>query len=171
MTSQMSDAPVWTVILRNVIISGLAGALFGCLSFPLFTAVLQIVERDNVLFNDYAIFDFRSLLLSTLTSPFLIYYILPLLLPLIGIACIAGVLFQKSIQKHLVMWCCLAPVSVWLTVIAILTQSPINSYYEQFTHFERFLINLSDTDHLIFLIASMFSAFVFYKLSRKGLKW
>ena len=162
-----SDAPVWIVVLRNVLISAFAGTLFGCLLFPWFGAILQATQQDN-----YALlFNIKFLLLSTLTSPLLIIYIIPILLPLIGTACLAGVVFHKSIEKHLKLWCVIAPISVWLALIVMLIQTPPNSYYSQFTKFERFLIEIPNPDHLLFLIAPSFSAFVFYRLSRKGLKW
>jgi hypothetical protein len=164
MTTGKSDVPIWIIILKNVIISSAVGILFGCLLFPLFGATLQAAGRDN-----YALFNFKFLLISTLTSPFLIYYIFPLLLPLIGTACLAGILFQKSIQKHLGLWCIISSIFVWLAEIAIVIQTPPNFYFEQFTRFERFLIELSSPDHLIFLIASAISAFTFYRLSRKAL--
>lgn len=161
-----SEAPKWVVVVRNVLISATLGTIFGCLLFPWFGAILQAVQRDN-----YALFDVKFLLMSTITSPVLIFYMIPILLPLIGTACLAGVVLQKSIEKHLEFWCVISPVFVWLTTIAILIQTPSNSYYEQFTKFERFLIEISSPDHLLYLIAASFSSFVFYRLSRKGLKW
>lgn len=164
--SSTSEAPKWIVIVRNVLISAVLGTLFGCLLFPWFGAILQATQRDN-----YALFNLKFLLLSMLTSPLLIFYIIPILLPLIGMACLAGVVFQRSIEKHLALWCIISPIFVWLTTIAILIRTPPNSYYEQFTRFERFLIEIPNPDHFLYLIAASFSSFVFYKLSRKGLKW
>lgn len=166
MAIQTSEAPLWIVILRNVLISAIAGILAGCFLFPLFAAIIQAIEKDN-----YALFNFKFLFLTTLTSPVLIIYILPFLLPLVAMACALGVLFQKSIQRHLMLWCCLAPILVWLAAIAVVTRLPVNNFYEQFTWLERFFINIPSTDHLIFLIAPTFSSFVFYKLCEKGFKW
>ncbi|MFN3826391.1 MAG: hypothetical protein ACK4NR_02060 [Micavibrio sp.] len=161
-----SKAPLWIVILRNVMISAVAGALFGCLLFPSFGAILQAAQNDN-----YALLNFPALLKKTFMSPLLVLYILPFLLPLIGIACLVGILFQGSIQKHLEFWCFIAPLSVWLAAIFILIQTPPNQYYEQFTTLERFLIEISNPEHFLFLIASAFSSFIFYRLSKSGFKW
>ena len=163
--SNTSSAPLWYIMIKNVLISAVAGTLFGCLLFPWFGAILQATGRDN-----YAPFNVKFLLLSTLTSPLLIFYIIPILLPLIITACLAGVLFQKSIKKHLEIWCFISPIFVWIASITILIQKPQNAYYEQFTKFERFLINIPNPDHLLFLIAPAFSAFVFYILSKRALK-
>lgn len=157
-----SEAPIWIVIVRNVLISAVAGTLLGCALLPLFDALLNIVQH-----GDYMLFDPPLLLKKTLTSPFLIFFIAPILLPLVGTACVAGVLFQISIQKHLLLWCILSPIAVWLAAIAILVWVPVNSYYEQFNWFERLLINIPDPDHFPFLIAPAFSAVIFYKLSKK----
>ena len=161
-----SEAPKWIVIVRNILISASLGILFGCLLFPWLGAVLQALGRDN-----YALFNVKFLLMSTLTSPFLVIFIMPILLPLIGAACLAGVVLQKSIEKHLVLWCVISPIFIWLTMIAILIQTPQNSYYAQFTKFERFLIEIPSADHFIYLMAASFSSFVFFRLSRDGFKW
>ncbi len=154
-------------MLRNIIISAGAGTLFGCLLFPLFGAILQATQQDNYAPLNNPVF----LLGMTFMSPFLILYMLPFLLSLIGIACLAGVLFQGSIQKRLELWCFIAPISVWLAAIAILIQTPRNQYYQQFTTLERFLIEIPNPDHFLYLIAPAFSSFVFYQLSKNGFKW
>ena len=161
MIRSTSSAPIWIVILRNVVLSAIAGALFGCF---LFSLLWVLPERA-------ANADAMELIKIFLTSPVLLIYIMPLFVPLVGVAGAVGILFQKSIQRHLLLWCCGAPVFVWLTVVAILNYSPHNEYYSQYAWFERFLMDIPNPDHYIFLLSSAFSSFVFYKLSSKGFKW
>ncbi len=156
-----SSEPLWILMLRNTMISAFAGAFFGCLLFPLFTVFLGFWEGRT------ANFELWFIVWSTLTSPFLMIFIFPMIMPLIIVAIFVAVTFQKSITKHLKIWCLVAPFSVWLVAIGMLTFSPLNSYYEQFTWFERILINIPNPEHLLFLIAPMFSSFVFYKLFLK----
>jgi len=159
---QTSRAPEYIVILKDVLLSALAGILFGCVLFPWFTAILQATQNDN-----YALFNFGHLLMSTLTAPLLIIIIAPLLIPLIAIACLIAVIFHKSIYKYIKIWCICSPILVWLTVIAILVKSPPNQYYSGYSEFDRFLMQVPKPDHFLFLIAPAFSSFVFYKLSQK----
>lgn len=161
MNEVTSSAPPWIVVFRNVVLSAIAGGLFGCFLFSLLWVLPERAANAGTM----------ELIKIFLTSPVLLIYILPLFVPLIGAACAIGVLFQKSIQRHLILWCLGAPVSVWLTVIAFLVHSPASSFDEQYTWLERILIEMPNSDHYIFLISSAFSSFVFYKLSAKGFKW
>jgi len=156
-----SSAPLWVTLLINVIISAIVGTLAGGLLFPVFGAVSQFFE--------YGSFDLKVLFIGMIASPLIIVVILPLLMPLIGMACLAALVFQKSIQKNLLVWCCVAPVSIWLAIIAFLVRTPLSNYYKQVSWFERILMNTINPDYFLFLIAPTISAFVFYKLSKRGL--
>lgn len=151
-------------ILKNLLISSGAGILFGSLIFPIYIAIMQAAEGDYSLITNYVF-----LLISTITSPFLIYYILPLILPLVAIAGVVCIVFENYIFKYLKIWCIAAPFCVWLTVIAYFAKQPPNLYYSRYSVFERFIINIPNPEHFLFLIAPAFSAFVFYRLSKKSI--
>lgn len=160
--SNTSEAPLWIVIIRNVLASAAVGILIGCMMFPLFSEL-----RKANKYSDYNPFNV-SLLYDVLSSPILIVYIFPLLLPLVSIACLAGIIFQKSIQKYLVFWCIASPFLVYFFTIIAAIQIAGN---EGQTKFEEFTKEIINPDNFIFLIAASASSAVFYILSRKGLRW
>lgn len=156
MTNYTSKTPPRFLILRNFLISAIAGILFGCFLFPTTTALQKIFNHDG-----YSTLSIDGWLQSTLASPFLIVFALPLLLPLIFIGCMIGIIFERSIVKHLGTWCLAGPIAVWLTTLAILNLS--GAYDEPLTEFLR---SIKDPGNFLFLIGPSFSSFIFFKLGK-----
>lgn len=162
--TRTSSAPIWIVIVRNVVLSTLAGALFGSFLLGILSALFSIFVIDEVA-------DLWPVILRVLASPLLILYVLPFLLPIVAIVCALAVVFQRCLQKNLVVCCKSAPALIWLAFVSAMTYSPSNSYGEDLTWPHRILVGIISPENLLFLISASFSSFVFYKLSAKGFKW
>jgi hypothetical protein len=89
-----SEAPLWIVIFRNILIASFAGILFGCLLFPLYAAVLRAIKHGTL-----DVLAAGPLFEQTLQSPILLFISFPFWVPLVALACLVGICFQKSIQK------------------------------------------------------------------------
>ncbi|MBU0858754.1 MAG: hypothetical protein KJ667_02345 [Alphaproteobacteria bacterium] len=165
-----SNAPVWIVIIRNVLLSAFMGILAAGFVMPLLLATIAFFQNRSS-----ATFDVAELLRDMITTPVYLLFITPFLLPLIGpliaMACAVALIFQKSIRKRLVMWCLISPAFVWLAVVAMSTWGSSNNFTAQFTRFENFLIGMANPGSLLYLIAASASALVFYLLSRNNFKW
>jgi hypothetical protein len=144
-------------IMRNVFVSSAWGIFFGCVMFgPIYMLSCHLTgappPRSNL----------TMLMMSWGVLAFPMMYVVasPSFLTAIFLAKI----FRKSIEKHLVIWCCIAPFVIWLEVFSILTWFK-STGRRGGDFFEIFGDSLLDVQSLLPLLSAAVSSVIFYTKS------
>jgi hypothetical protein len=139
-------------IAIRVFLSGLAGVAAGAIVLP-----IMLVRPDNLL----------TAILSVLGgAPFLAFVGAVIASPLVAIAILTAVIFRKSIEKRLLLWCCIAPFAVW-SFVWIFEAIHRNNFHTIQGFLTQLYYTSTANENLLFLFCPMGASLVFFLLSRR----
>lgn len=158
-------------IIKRVLISAIVGVAAGwSIVLPLTLAASQHFEFHN----DYWITpgNFPDIVTrSVLGAPLGVLFGLTATSPLIAMAVVVALVFRRSIERHLGLWCLAAPLAVWVVWCTFDASVRENDFFRAHGWPTRLWTTFTGVDNLLFLFAPMAASTTFYLLfrwSRKG---
>ncbi len=140
------------VIAKRVMVSAFIAVVFGgFFVLPLLTAP-QLIATLSWL---------------SIGGPFFTLVGAVLVIPLVATALLTAIVFRKSIEKHLRLWCGIAPVTIWAFVCFALALLQTDQLYHPKSLATRLSDTFSDVGNLLFLISPAVAALAFYVLSER----
>lgn len=154
-------------VAKRVLISAFVGIVVTALFIdPITTAAFQYFvvhndywgRRDNLAKNILRIIENgpgTALVGAILTSP------------LVAISLAVAIMFRRSIERRLVVWCLFAPISIWAFVCCCDALWRNNPYFISHNLLDRLSMTFSSIDNLLFLFSSAVASLAFFLLSHR----
>jgi hypothetical protein len=155
-------------VAQRLLISAFVGIVAAALFvFPITTAAFQHFQMHN----DYWIRQgntSNSILRIIENGPGITLLGAIITSPLVAMALLIAIVFRRGIERHLVVWCCLAPISIWAVVCCLegaLRRN--NPYFSGHNLQTRVWAAFADMDNLLFLVSPAAAALAFCLLSQR----
>lgn len=149
-------------MMCHLFVSWLAG------TFITSTFIFPLLTFDRIKFP-YGDKSFITNLYLYLIDGIFIYMIaLIITIPLMAITIIVALLFQKSIEKNMPIWCFFAPFPIWIFCGFFSAIVCDNSYCQNHSFSHIFYIKTIAQDNTLFLLGVAPSAIIFYILRKRA---
>jgi hypothetical protein len=152
---------------KRVLLSALVGFLAAAV---LVDPVITVLYQHYMVHNDYwlTIGPLEAAEALLVRSPGMAILGAIIASPLIAIAAATGIVFRRSIDRHLLLWTSITPVLVWLFTCAVFALSKDNIWREQHSYFDRLMLEAKGIDNSLFFFAPVAAAMCFAALTRRA---